>query len=237
MISRLPFIRKQHRPTLNSGRPIGADSFARGCRGRPTNSGSRIHHCASIPQWPQPQQRRRQQRSYRRQHLHLRPRPPRAATHEVRISVLPSPDLPESKTSVVQSPSTCPNSGVSRCKTARPCHSIPKDSTPFVSFSAGGTLEELSADSADRDLTRSGIYIFAARLGEGFDSGGLLDVALDFWSTCTRGDRSQILLPDGNADFQILDCERPDARALVLLCLRSSPRRSRGRRFGVPAIR
>jgi hypothetical protein len=54
-------------------------------------------------------------------------------------------------------------------------------------LSAGGTLEELSADSADRDLTRSGIYIFAARLGEGFDSGGLLDVALDFWSTCTQG--------------------------------------------------
>ncbi len=91
-------------------------------------------------------------------------------------------------------------------------------------LSAGGTLEELSADSADRDLTRSGIYIFAARLGEGFDSGGLLDVALDFWSTCTRGDRSQILLPDGNADFQILDCERPDGESTGVVVLALVPR-------------
>ncbi|MBT5754488.1 MAG: hypothetical protein HOI41_05940 [Acidimicrobiaceae bacterium] len=39
-----------------------------------------------------------------------------------------------------------------------------------------------------------------------------------------RGDRSQILLPDGNADFQILDCERPDGESTGVVVLALVPR-------------
>lgn len=91
-------------------------------------------------------------------------------------------------------------------------------------LSAGGTLEELSADVADRDLTRSGIYIFATRLGEEADSEGVLEVGLGFWSTCSQGDRSQIRLIDGDADFQILECARPDGESAGVVVLALVPR-------------
>lgn len=91
-------------------------------------------------------------------------------------------------------------------------------------LSAGGTLEELSADVSERDLSRSGLYIFAARIGPGASSEAILEVGLDFWSTCTQGDRSQILLTDGNADFQILECERPDGESTGVVVLGLIPR-------------
>lgn len=91
-------------------------------------------------------------------------------------------------------------------------------------LSIGGTLQELSADIADRDLSRSGMYIFATRLGVVTDSESVLAVGLSFWSTCAQGEQSQILLADGNADFQILECERPNGESTGVVVLALVPR-------------
>jgi hypothetical protein len=91
-------------------------------------------------------------------------------------------------------------------------------------LSAGGTFQELNGTPETRDLTISGIYIFAARVGPGAESGGILDVGLSFWSDCSLGGgRSQILLPDGTADYQILQCGQPEGQSAGVVVLALVP--------------
>ena len=86
-------------------------------------------------------------------------------------------------------------------------------------LAAGGTLLELNGSAETRDLSVSGIYVFAARIGVGGDSPGILDAAVDFWTDCNFGDRSQILLDDGNAEFQIIECDRTDGSTTGVVAL------------------
>ena len=87
---------------------------------------------------------------------------------------------------------------------------------PTRILTVGGSLQALSGDADIRDLSVSGIYVFAARLGGTVEPAGLLDGSLEFWADCQQGARSQILLPDGNAHFQILACARPDGETGVV---------------------
>ena len=91
-------------------------------------------------------------------------------------------------------------------------------------LSAGGTFQELNGTPETRDLTISGIYVFAARVGPAAESGGVLDVGLGFWSDCAfGGGRDQILLADGTADYQILQCGRADGQTAGVVVLALVP--------------
>jgi serine/threonine protein kinase len=77
-------------------------------------------------------------------------------------------------------------------------------------LSAGGTLVELGTEVGSRNLAISGIYLFAARLGPGLTSEGVLQVGLSFWEGCETGTIEQITLRDGTASYQTVSCQLDD---------------------------
>ncbi len=90
-------------------------------------------------------------------------------------------------------------------------------------LAVGGSFPQLNGDVDTRDLATSGIYIFAARVGAGADAQGVLSVGLAFWSDCVTGDQSQILLLDGTAEYQILQCARTDGNTTGVVVLALVP--------------
>lgn len=85
-------------------------------------------------------------------------------------------------------------------------------------LAVGSSIQQLSGGSQTTDLTDSGIYIFVARVGT-LNNQNLLDVGLSFWPDCLRGDQAEILLPDGNANYQILECARSDGQSTGVVVL------------------
>lgn len=90
-------------------------------------------------------------------------------------------------------------------------------------LAVGGTLQQLNGEPEGRDLSISGMYVFAARLGPGADSANILDVGLSFWSDCNPGDADTIPVIDGVADYQLVQCDRTDGNSTGVVVLALVP--------------
>jgi len=88
-------------------------------------------------------------------------------------------------------------------------------------LSAGGTLQQLNGEPDTRDLSISGIYVFAARVGPGAETAGILEVGQSYWTDCTPGEQSEIQLLDGLAQYHLTECDRDggDSTGVVVLAL------------------
>jgi len=87
-----------------------------------------------------------------------------------------------------------------------------------VGLSAGASFLDLSGDPESRDLTKTGISVFVSQLGDGpIDIDGILDIAIEPFSDCVLGDRSELPHPQGPARYQILFCADGDDIAGVVV--------------------
>ena len=91
---------------------------------------------------------------------------------------------------------------------------------PYRALAAGGTFADLSGIVGIRDLSTSGISIFATRVESPAAPADLLiTAALDIWEDCERGDRSEIDIDGAPATYQLLSCENEVAGVVVMTVL------------------